>query len=548
MPDTYLTTQYRDREQVKSLGARWDPGRRQWFVPSGRDLTPFQAWLVHGVAEPPPVPSALTPGPYRVGSELSPPTPAAPGAGATTTAALGRKGIPLSELLASVAQAVARALPSGAWTVVEVTNLRAKNGHVWLELAERSPDGTVRAQASAVIWESVAEVILPEFERVTGSVLASGIKLLVHAKPRFHVVYGLSLEIDGVDPEYTLGELEARKREIRARLQREGLFDRNRKLAKPWDFNLVLVVSPQDAAGLGDFQAEARQLDRCGVCRFHYAHARFQGPGAPEEILAALRSGLAATAVDGRASPDAVVIIRGGGATNDLAWLNDYELARFVCLLDIPVLTGIGHERDSTVLDEVANTSFDTPSKVVASIVNVIAARIAEARLAFDDIRSAAVAQVSAATAVSERRMASIASDVGRQVTLAHRHVTAFLAQLRTGSARQTRSAAASSRALVTAVEHLAVQHARDARQASTARMTDLAATSRRMIVEAIARSQALVREIVGQGPERTLGRGFAIVRNAQRETITHAAQLSAGTDIGVEFRDGEVAARVKNT
>lgn len=169
------------------------------------------------------------------------------------------------------------------------------------------------------------------------------------------------------DPDYTLGDLEARKREIRERLQREGLFELNRQLPTPWDYNLVLVVAPEGGAGLGDFQAEARRIEAFGICRFVYVHSRFQGDGAAAEIRTALLGAMERMAGDG-SLPDAVAIIRGGGAINDMAWLNDYALVRTVCELEVPVLTGIGHERDNTVLDEVANIRFDTPSKVIAGI------------------------------------------------------------------------------------------------------------------------------------------------------------------------------------
>lgn len=252
-----------------------------------------------------------------------------------------------------------------------------RSGHVYLELCERNAQATL-AQARAVIWSSTAAEIIPAFERATGVVLGAGIKLLLRARPSVHPQYGLSLVIDAIDPEYTLGDMEAKKREIRERLKGEGLFDLNRRLPPPWDYRTVLVVAPAGAAGLGDFQAEAGRLQRLGICRFEYAHSRFQGEGAVMEILQAMKQALERRRQNGDIPPDAVAIIRGGGTVNDLAWLNDYALARAICVLDIPVHTGIGHERDSTVLDEVANQCFDTPSKTIAGIEHVIVRRTQE--------------------------------------------------------------------------------------------------------------------------------------------------------------------------
>ncbi len=271
MPETYLQTAYKDRERVKVLGARWDPGRKQWYVPEGRDLAPFATWLpaAHGTAL----------------STLE--------SNASTELALPTKGISLSELLAGVAQAVAQAYRSGEWVRVEVVKADVRRGHVYLELTERSPAGDALAQARAMIWSDTANRIVPEFERATGVVLGAGIKLLLRAKPTFNPQFGMSLVVDAIDPEYTLGDLEAKKREIRARLQREGLTELNRSLSPPWDYNAVLVIAPQGAAGLGDFQAEAERLQRWGLCRFVVVDSRFQGEGSAAEVRQAVLKGLA---------------------------------------------------------------------------------------------------------------------------------------------------------------------------------------------------------------------------------------------------------------
>ena len=368
MPETYLQTAYKDRERVKVLGARWDPARKQWYVPDGRDLAPFATWL-------------------PAGEHTAPSTPQST---ASTELTLSTKGVSLSQLLAGVAQAVAQAYRAGEWVRVEVVKADVRRGHVYLELTERSQAGDALAQARAMIWSDTANQIVPAFERATGVVLGAGIKLLLRAKPSFSAQYGLSLVVDAIDPEYTLGDLEAKKREIRARLQREGLTELNRSLPAIWDYNDIIVVAPEGAAGLGDFQAEAERLQRWGLCRFVIVHSRFQGEGAASEVRKALLEALASWKGLGQTQPDAVVVIRGGGAVNDLAWLNDYELARCICELPVPVLTGIGHERDHTVLDEVAHATDDTPSKVIAAIEQLIVKRARDARANHDAIVQAA--------------------------------------------------------------------------------------------------------------------------------------------------------------
>jgi exodeoxyribonuclease VII large subunit len=589
LSQNYLTASFSEKEQVKALGAKWDSTERKWYVPAGRDLTPFGPWL--------PVGSQLSASGTSSGMELT----SASATHSTDLAftdqstaklpAILKRGITLSVLLAGVSDSVAAAYKVGVWTMVEVLDARLRNGHVYIEVSERSASGAVLAKSSAVIWANNASRILPEFERATGANVGPGIKLLVRARPVFKPLHGFSIEIDAIDPDYTLGDLEAKKRDIRARLQQDGIFEANRKLANPWDFNALLVLAPQDGAGLGDFQAEAKRLEQFGICRFIYVHSRFQGEGAAAEIQQALLEALTAWKenVGGRsgAHPDAVVIIRGGGAVNDLAWLNDYELARCICKLKLPVVTGIGHERDSTILDEVANTKFDTPSKVIAGIEQVIAKRTQEAKANFEHV--AKVASHSAAVMRREVELAdaSVKSGALRQVALARNQTSTLLSELRFGSVRSVRDAAESAQALVVEVRHEAVQllaHAkqlvpallaevkaearqvtRAARAESRVLMTtvtdragadarrsrenierafhEMGANSRKMVVEAASESQALIREIAGQGPEKTLARGFAIVRDADGATITRAGAASNGATIEIQLRDGKFAA-----
>lgn len=160
----YLKTEFRDRERVKALGAKWDAEARKWYVPPGRDLAPFAAWI----------PAAETADDAPPTNELEP-----------------VKGIALSALLAGVADAIARAYGAGVWTRVEVSRADVRRGHVYLEPSERTQTGDAIAQARGAIWESTANNIVPAFERATGVVIGAGIKLLVRAKPTMHPLYGL---------------------------------------------------------------------------------------------------------------------------------------------------------------------------------------------------------------------------------------------------------------------------------------------------------------------------------------------------------------------
>ncbi|MFZ4538541.1 exodeoxyribonuclease VII large subunit [Propionivibrio sp.] len=576
MAQTYLTVDFKEKDKVKSLGARWDSVAKKWYAPDGLDLVAFKAWLPAGISGGVPKQSASP--------ELAPITPST-----TKEVALQSKGISLSQLLGGVSQAVAQAFNSGVWPLVEVVQARTNGGHVYLEVSERDANGSVLAKANATIWATTANKILPQFEKATGASIAPGIKLLVRARPVYKPQYGFSLDVDAIDPDYTLGDLEARKREIRIRLQQEGIFDANKKLPAPWDYTAILVIAPQGAAGLGDFQAEAKRLEQFGICRFVYAASRFQGEGAAAEILDAILSGLENWRGSGVAGPDAVVIIRGGGAVNDLAWLNDYALARVICELPVPVLTGIGHERDSTILDEVANTRFDTPSKVAAGIEQVIKKRVQEAKDNFElmtsaahralniargqlenihvtvragavrhlalarqetvelvgSIRLEAIQTLHDASSQTRNLMTEVRHDTHQLLSIAKRDVPALFAEIRSEAHAAVKTARVLTTSKLEAVRDRTVLDIRRSHEAADESLRAIGQFAKRTLVDASANSTGLFREIAGQGPEKTLGRGFAIVRNAEGQPITSRALVLPGNPIEIQFRDGRVGALV---
>lgn len=572
---TYINSTFSDKDRVKALGARWDPERRQWYVPEGRDLAPFAQWLpvedTHSAASS----TVLT---------------AASAAPAREMAVDTKRGISLSQLLGGVSAAIAQAFKAGVWTMVEVVDARVRNGHVYLEVSERDTDGRIVAKANAVIWASSAAQILPMFEAATGAQVGPGIKLLVRVRPVFKPQYGFSLEADAIDPDYTLGDLEARKREIRERLQREGLFELNRQLPAPWDFNTVLVIAPEGGAGLGDFQSEANRLQGLGICRFVYVHSRFQGEGAAEEIRRQLLDALGRMADGGFGgnAPDAVAIIRGGGAINDMAWLNDYVLVRTVCELEVPVLTGIGHERDSTVLDEVAHASFDTPSKVIAGIERQILQRVRESKSFFAEVIREASREVGSVQRVVAERYAAVEAGARHEIARSRQQSAEFLSQTQLDATHTVHAASDGAKREMTNVVRLASQqlsHARsevpamlaeiraDARQSlQTVRATihthkgvvldrahadlryalnathgafdGISSMSRRVVATATTDTQALMREIAGQGPSKTLNRGFALIRDSSGNAITSA--FNRQSKVTIEFRDGVVNAELQ--
>lgn len=567
--DIVLKVAFKDKEKAKALGARWNAELKQWYVPAGRDLVPFAAWL----ETPPPAPELV---------------------GETAPA----KGVRLASLLADVAVAVAERFRAPVWVQAEVVKIDERpNGIVYLELR----DGA--AKARAMIWSDTARQVIPKFEKATGMVLGPNLKLLVQAQVRFHAEHGFGLTISDIDPEYSLGDLEAKKREILRVLKEEGVLDANRSLAAPWDFNRVLVCAPQGAAGLGDFLAEAKRLE--GICHFQVVHARFQGEGAPGEIVRVISQVLR----ECEELPDAVIVIRGGGAVNDLAWLNDLTLTRYLATLPVPVITGIGHERDGTTLDVVANQCCDTPSKAIAHVMHVIRSRTDEAKANFRVVIDLARRSVAAPRESLAKHLAVLETGARRQVFRAregaraelhsvHTEARAALADARSGTSHalkaiQTaavshvrevkREISRSRETLVTepprrlvelrgkaksAIEQLhahALSRTRQARTIVVASHEAIMAVARsrvrqarREMTEAIAaiestaqehtqrardNSRSLLNEIVAMGPQKSLRRGFAIVRDADGAPVTRAEAVKAKDALLIEFQDGTVNA-----
>lgn len=268
------------------------------------------------------------------------------------------KPVTLLQLTKYVASLVMVKETQNVWVTAELSDVAVRGGHCYMELLQKNEStGATEAKARAAIWANVYSRISSEFFHATGQKFASGMKVMVKASVSMHPVYGLSLVINAVDPSYTMGDLMRRRNEMIARLRAEGIFDLNRSLT--WENPLlrIAIVSAEGAAGYGDFmnQLGANPLRIRFTTRLF--PAIMQGERAAESCIAAL------DAINNDiASWDCVVIIRGGGATSDLLGFENYELAAHVAQFPIPVIVGIGHERDVTILDYVACIRVKTPT------------------------------------------------------------------------------------------------------------------------------------------------------------------------------------------
>jgi exodeoxyribonuclease VII large subunit len=406
----------------------------------------------------------------------------------------------LSQYLSTVQEVIQIAFNEPVWVKAEIRNLSIKGGHYYLELAEKDEHtDKVIASCKATIWKSSAAKMVLKFERESGIELSKDLNVLIKVKARFDPQYGFSVNVEAIDSSYTLGDIAKRYQQILEKLTTEGLVNKNKLLTTPFDIQNVLVIAPENAAGLGDFRKDADVLDQAGVCHFVYHSATFQGNTAASSIIESLSSGLRQWANDFDSPPDLIVIIRGGGAVNDLAYLNDYDLAALLCKRSVPIWVGIGHEKDRTILDEVAHRSFDTPSKVIGGIRNLIHDRVQEVLDALQKIKLLSQHQITAYQSQNDQYLKVIKTLAQNQINEANR--TLVLMKSDTQYFAQSQLKLASTQI------------------------------------------EGLLRETLLQNPRNVMAKGYGIVRS-EGKAIRSIQQISDAT-IQVELQAGRIEAHV---
>lgn len=405
--------------------------------------------------------------------------------------------ITLRELQRRVKSALEGQFALPVWVSAEISEIKVNySGHCYLELVEKGGDnGVPTAQARAVMWRSHYPRISGYFEAETGQRLAAGIKILAKVLVSYHELYGFSLQITDIDPSYTLGDMERQRQQTIAQLQQEGVWDMNREAPMPAVVQRIAVVSSVHAAGYQDFCQELEKSPyRFEVSLFD---AFMQGEAAEESIVAAL-----CAVAEQLEKFDAVVLIRGGGSRSDLNCFNAYRLCAHVAQFPLPVVTGIGHDKDTSVADMVAHTALKTPTAVAGWLVE----RMAEA----DGWLDYAALQLHDATAAamhaSEVRLERLSGEVRR-----------LSGELLTRQSLR--------------LEHLG---------------TLLPEAARDFLARQTLRLENAAELIAGRSPERILRLGFAVLR-AGGKAVTSAAGVTAGEDVEIEVSDGRISATVNS-
>lgn len=424
----------------------------------------------------------------------------------------------LSQLNRRVAQALCQPSLQSVWVIAELSDLRVNHGHCYMELMEKDPDsGSVLARMRGVIWASSFARLNAEFYAATQRRLESGLKVLVCGTVNYHSAFGMSFVISAIDPSYTMGEAERRRREIVERLTREGVIDMNRTLEWPDVALRVAVISAPGAAGYGDFINQLYTNQERLRFTTRLFTAVMQGDRTVPSVISALEE-IAASADD----YDCVVIIRGGGATSDLLAFDDYNLALNVAQFPLPIIIGIGHERDTTVLDFVANMRVKTPTAAAEWLISHGSAALENLRRLASDIMI-------------------VASDIiaGEHTRLAYLDSALSLAP----EAAMTKAKAALQRATMLLAETGARRISPElARLDATLNAIATAATNatQRAADRLAARSQLLD----ALSPAATLARGYSIT-TVNGRAVKNADNLKSGDEVTTTFASGLITSIV---
>lgn len=407
------------------------------------------------------------------------------------------ESLTLYDLQRMVRDALESRFSDPVWISAEISELKVNNsGHCYLNLVEKGiGGGTPRAEARAMIWRSTYNSLAPTFERATGTSLRSGLKVLVRVIVSFHETYGYSLQIIDIDPSYTLGEVERRRRETIAMLVSDGVWDMNRELPTARPALRIAVVSSATAAGYRDFM---RELQRSNY-RFRTTlfESTMQGDGGEDSVVRALEDIAAKEDMF-----DIVAIIRGGGSTSDLALFDSYRIASHIAQFPLPVVTGIGHDKDVSVADMVAHTHCKTPTAVATHLVE-----LADRELTLVEEYSTGIAsEVERILQNEAMRVYTLGTDIERVATTYINNEQNRLSTIR---------------------------------NAIHSRLELIFATERNRLAD-------MERTLKGYSIDNILKLGFAVVRSGDN-ALTSVAQSSVGDSIDVELADGRLSAEIKS-
>jgi exodeoxyribonuclease VII large subunit len=447
----------------------------------------------------------------------------------------------LSELQLIIRDSLYLSLPRTFWVTAEISEISVNSsGHCYLELIEKNPDEkNIRARIRGIIWSSRYGFIKSFFENITGETLRGGLKILVRAKVEYHELYGLSIVINDIDPAFTLGELAIKRQLIIRQLEQEGVFSMNRELNFPVCPQRIAVISSKAAAGYRDFINHLRGNSFGYVFYTALIETPMQGTDTEEGVTGALdRVAMNAHLFD------LVVIIRGGGSQTDLSWFDNYNIAYHVTQFPLPVVTGIGHEKDMSVTDMVASRSLKTPTAVADFLIDCMASaeeRLLELSTGIRDLSGIIVAEGMSLTESFRIKLLPVAR---LMISENREKLSAVVMELVRRGREETFKAGVLSAGqlsrLVSSVKSFSSGRAGDMERSGK----NLVAYTMNSLANRNSRLLALENALTILDPENVLRRGYTIT-SLNGKILKKRDQVKKDDLIKTRFSDGSVSSKV---
>ncbi|MFZ5940185.1 MAG: exodeoxyribonuclease VII large subunit [Bacteroidota bacterium] len=455
---------------------------------------------------------------------------------------MNQEQLTLGQLNKRIREVVLEGFPVSVWVVAEIMELSTnRSGHCYMELVEKGDnDAHITARARATIWAFQYRMLRPYFETTTGITLAPGLKILFKCTVEFHEQYGLSLNITDIDPNYTMGDLARRRQEIIRQLKAEGIFDMNRETELPPVPQRIAVISSESAAGYGDFMNTLLKNPYGFAFTTRLFPAIMQGIGAEASVISALEQ-----IFDQQEQFDCVALIRGGGSQADLDCFNSYEMACHIAQFPLPVLTGIGHERDESIADLVAHTRLKTPTAVAEFLIDQLLESDSYLRQ-LEDHFSILVRQI---IQDNQTRLRELSNETqhrakgllqGKMIGLDHLNVQVRKA-IKNLSDRQEQK--------LTALQNRMSYAARNSLVSGTKTLDHTASRLKKALYHSLNNRKMQLQMFEKQAelvnPVNTLKRGYTLtLRNGK--IITGLQEIKVGEDITTLFRDGNATSRIE--
>lgn len=546
--DIFINCPFHEKDQAKSYGARWNGQAKSWFIPKGTEITPFEPWLEQ---------SLQNLNKDNLIKETSADEDLENNFGRAPDNA---PQMSIRDFIYGVKDAILKRYDHDVWLVGQITSIRERKSMVLIELMDSEQEGAVSAARIEVkSFGQAYKNILQRFIGATGQKLEAGLTVRMKIRPEFDPKFHLGARLIEIDPSATLGAFELKLRQIKQKLIEENIFDLNKKYTTPSDYFKIAVIHPYAASGFEDFKQDANILEKLNLCKVHYISATFEGANCEKSLLDAFSE---AKKIHQKEHIDALIVIRGGGSKQGLMAVATESLARAICLFPAPVITGIGHADDTTLLDEVAWKRCDTPSKTIAYIRDIIRSRAQEGLQAFQKIQkiaenffsqtqndlkryqekilSTSLYQLQNQTHLNDLLYQKIITKTPEVIKDQNTQIDTYLKSIQSKSDLQISKAISEldyQKQSISKTSKILEQQ----QEKIDDLMHKIKINAKRHLDDAsdkITRTQNLIKAL---GPDETLKRGFALALDKNGKPLTTTAQIQKAKNISLKLKDGNI-------